>query len=70
MHRHSTKGWLLGIALMLLSTLTIVPDAAAANVNSGATFHVESNGRSHGTSETLAPVIMPETTSLQKGRLA
>ena len=30
MHRHTTKGWLLGIALVLLATLTTVPDAAAA----------------------------------------
>ena len=29
MHRHTTKGWLLGIALVLLATLTTVPDAAA-----------------------------------------
>jgi len=30
MHRHMTTGWLLGIALGLLATLTTVPDAAAA----------------------------------------
>ena len=30
MHRHTTKGSLLGIALVLLATLTTVPDAAAA----------------------------------------
>src|SRR5580765_4794324 len=30
MHRHTTKGWLLGFALVLLATLTTVPDAAAA----------------------------------------
>lgn len=29
MHRHTTKGWLLGIAAVLLATLTTVPNAAA-----------------------------------------
>ena len=29
MHRHTTTGWLPGIALVLLATLTTVPDAAA-----------------------------------------
>ena len=29
MHRHTTKGWLLGIAAVLLATLTTVPVAAA-----------------------------------------
>src|SRR5262245_36221606 len=29
MHRHTTKGWLLGIAAMLLATLIPIPVAAA-----------------------------------------
>ena len=56
MHRHTTKGWLLGIALVLLATLTTVPDAAAAG---DAVTAWNANAGVAATAACIAPTLDP-----------